>query len=275
MADRIDKCRLCNGTLTKAFEKRILNAHDIQYFECDSCGSLQTESPYWLDEAYKPENERFDTGQVIRSIHNAAILNVLLEHLQLQKSLIIDYGCGSGLTVRLMRDVGLNAYGYDSYSIPRLAIGFHINTTSNAEVINLCEVAEHFDNPLKYFDEIFSSNPKLLLMQTEIFDSQNSSWGYLTPEHGQHIFFYSEKSIQFIATRYKMAATFLAGYIVFFLPILLSDLFTGNNTKLHPELQRKLQNAVPELMMNLAANQYKYASLDSENLLDISRKESM
>lgn len=150
---------------------------------------MQTESPYWLDEAYKPENERFDTGQVIRSIHNAAILNVLLEHLQLQKNLIIDCGCGSGLTVRLMQDVGLNAYGYDSYSIPRLAIGFHINTTSNAEVINLCEVAEHFDNPLKYFDETFSSNPKLLLMQTEIFDSQNSSWGYLTPEHGQHIFF--------------------------------------------------------------------------------------
>jgi len=70
-----------------------------------------------------------------------------------------------------------------------------------------------------------------------------------------------------------MAATFLAGYIVFFLPILLSDLFTGNNIKLHPELQRKLQNAVPELVMNLAANQYKYASLDSENLIKISRNE--
>ncbi len=66
-----------------------------------------------------------------------------------------------------------------------------------------------------------------------------------------------------------MAATFLAVYIVFFLPILLSDLFTSNSKKLHPELQRKLQNAGPELMMNLAANQYKYTSLIGINSLHL------
>lgn len=271
MINQKDMCRLCNGKIAKIFRKKILNIHDIQYYLCDSCGSLQTESPYWLDEAYQPANERFDTGQAIRSIHNASILNALLDHLQLKKAFIVDYGCGSGLTVRLMRDLGLNAYGYDSYSIPRLAAGFHTDTTLNAEVINLCEVAEHFDKPIQYFDQIFSSNPKLLLMQTEIFDSPNSDWNYLTPEHGQHIFFYSEKSIQFIANRYKMAATFLAGYILFFHPSLLNALFISGSSKVHIALQQKLQNAVPDLMMNLVSNQYKFASLDSENLLKMSR----
>ena len=164
MMNQNNLCRLCKGTLEKSFKKQILNAYDIQYYSCNSCNSLQTELPYWLAEAYRPENECFDTGQVIRGIHNVAILNALVSHLKLQKNLIVDYGCGSGLAVRLMRDLGLNAFGYDSYSTPRLAVGFHVNTTKNAEVINLCEVAEHFDEPITYFDEIFSSQPKLLLM---------------------------------------------------------------------------------------------------------------
>lgn len=264
-------CRLCDGITTKEFDKKILDQYIVQYYRCESCNSLQTELPYWLEEAYKPENERFDTGQVIRSIHNASILNALLNHLQLQSSLIIDYGCGSGLTVRLLRDLGLNAYGYDAYSIPRLAAGFHINELSSADVINLCEVAEHFDEPLKYFDSIFTSNTKLVLMQTELFSNVNPEWNYLTPEHGQHIFFYSAKSIQFISNRYKIAATFLGEYVLFFSPTLIDKLFISGKAIIQPGLQSQLQNAVPHMMMALASNQYKYATFDSNNLLEWSR----
>lgn len=56
-------------------------------------------------------------------------------------------------------------------------------------------------------------------------------WSYLAPEHGQHIFFYLEKTISFLVKAQKMAATFTQGYIIFIKVELLESFFIkGANT---------------------------------------------
>jgi hypothetical protein len=188
-------CRLCGGISKFSFVKKILSKYEVGYYLCEDCGSLQTEEPYWLEEAYDPINEKFDTGQLVRTFHNAVFLKAILTHLDLLGCHLIDYGCGSGLLTRFMRDIGVDAWGFDSYSAPRLSMGFHVDTLEGATVINLCEVAEHFDSPKKYFDEIFSHSPDILVMQTNLLEVVDEGWDYLAVDHGQHIFFYSLKGI--------------------------------------------------------------------------------
>ena len=259
-------CRLCGGFAKFSFSQKILNKYQISYFICDECGSLQTEDPFWLDEAYDPFNERFDTGQLIRSINNAAFLSTLISYLQLENKLVVDYGCGSGLFTRLLRDIGLNAWGFDSYSAPRLALGFQKTSLEGAEIINLCEVAEHFENPAKSFDELFANQPELLVVQTGIFENVDPDWFYLALDHGQHIFFYSHKSIEYLARRHNMAATFLGGYIVFFKLSYLGKLFIPNSSRVNLELQNLLANAAPNFFRKLLTNGYKYAINDNSLL---------
>lgn len=265
MAGQIN-CRLCDGASLLSFRQKILGKYDISYYLCGECGSLQTEDPYWLAEAYDPINERFDTGQLIRSIHNAAFLNTLISYLQLDNQLVVDYGCGSGLLTRLLRDVGLDAWGFDSYSAPRLALGFQKKSLHDARIINLCEVAEHFDNPAKSFDELFANSPELLVVQTAIFEGPDPEWFYLALDHGQHIFFYSQKSIEYLARRHNMAATFLNGFIVFMKPIYLEKLFVNNPPSINANLQTLLMNAMPNFLNKLLMSGYKYAVNDNSLL---------
>ena len=49
-------CRLCKGGQKYSFSKKILNKYHVDYFKCSECGSLQTEYPYWIDEAYQKNN---------------------------------------------------------------------------------------------------------------------------------------------------------------------------------------------------------------------------
>ena len=256
-------CRLCGGIAQFSFHKRILNKYDVKYFNCKTCASLQTEEPYWLEDAYQPINEQLDTGQFIRCLNNAAFLDALISQLNLQNKSCIDYGCGSGLTARILRDVGINAQGYDAYSTPRLLMGFQVQTLESAAIINLCEVAEHFPNPKSSFAHIFSCNPEVVVVQTGIFTEPDENWGYLAPEHGQHIFFYSKKTISYLANVHKMAATFIQGYVIFIKIELLNHLFiTGTNT-LRIDFLSKINKSTQNLLNKILSNGYKYAIRDN------------
>lgn len=259
-------CRLCGSVAQFLFQKKILSKYDIKYFHCQTCGALQTEEPYWLEEAYQPINEQLDTGQFVRCLHNAAFLDALTSQLNLPNDPLVDYGCGSGLTARILRDVGINAYGYDTYSTPRLLMGFQTETLEGASVINLCEVAEHFPNPKSSFEHIFSCNPSVVVMQTEIFNKPNKDWGYLAVEHGQHIFFYTEKTIAYLAQTHRMGATFIQGYIVFFKVELLDSFFTKGTSTLRADFLFKINQAVPNLLREIVGNGYTYAIKDNQML---------
>ena len=65
-------CRLCLCVSSHVFVKKLLN-YNISYYKCTNCGYLQTEEPFWLEDAYKEEINLTDTGLASRSIHNLGV----------------------------------------------------------------------------------------------------------------------------------------------------------------------------------------------------------
>lgn len=261
-----DQCRLCFGATKKVFARKILKSHVVDYFMCSNCGSMQTEKPYWLKEAYEPVNEMYDTGQVVRSLMNAAFLMAMHKALDLRDGKVLDYGGGSGLTVRLLRDVGINAWAYELYGVPRLAAGFQTKDLSSCKMINLCEVVEHFDEPARYMDAIFAADPEVTVIQTVLFDQPDVNWFYLAVEHGQHVFFYSAKALDLIAKKYERVGVVLFDFVVLLKKHVADRLLEHSTGKLKPEHLQIFQPRFLELFKRISDHQYYYAIEDNRRL---------
>lgn len=259
------RCRLCGGATERIFSRLLLRRHKVDYFQCAECDSLQTEQPYWLEEAYVPENERFDTGAVFRTLSNAAFLFDL--HAQLGgERVIVDVGCGTGLLVRQLRDAGLPAFGFDKYDDARLALGFKIDSIPADSMINLCEVAEHFVEPRVEFDRLFATDPAVLVIQTALVGVPEEDWSYLAPEHGQHVFFYSSRSLHWLAARHKRILLTSGTYALLIRPDLLERLLVQGAP--HAALAAQATpHRVAEFALHLVRCGYIHAARDNRVLV--------
>lgn len=196
------RCRLCEGPTTAAFQKLILNRYSVQYLECGQCGSLQTEKPYWLDESYAGGNlATLDTGAAQRVLSNWALTYTTARLLGAR--LLLDYGGGDGLLCRLLRDVGLDAYRSDRFAKATYGIGFDSFPGEKApDLMTAFEVVEHFANPVEDLATLLSTRPTSFLGTTGLYRRQGENWWYLTPETGQHVFFYSPQALKLAAEKF-------------------------------------------------------------------------
>lgn len=215
MSDAIlEVCRLCEGPLSAAFTKTVLGKHEVGYFTCAKCGSLQTEPPFWLDECYRGEiPTNTDTGKAQRNINNLVACYAISKLFGLKN--IIDIGGGDGLLCRMLRDYGFNCYVTDKYADPTYALGFTEPDFSVPDLVIGFEVLEHLPNPATDLDDIFGQRPRALLLTTAIYSNQSDDWWYLVPEAGQHVFFYSHNAMQDIAKRYGYSVIISGGYLLF------------------------------------------------------------
>src|SRR5215470_1249723 len=121
-----NSCRLCGGPASHQFAAKVLNRFDVSYFRCTDCGSLQTDPPHWLDLAYSKGEARsiYDVGAVTRTRRTAAAA-LCTYRLAGLSGPILDFGGGSGLLCRMLRDAGLDARTFDEYADGGYAKGFH------------------------------------------------------------------------------------------------------------------------------------------------------
>ena len=209
----LNACRLCSGGLTNIFSQKVLGKYDVLYYKCENCHSLQTETPYWLHEAYTTNNLSFtDTGAAQRNLHNLAACYIISKILKVKN--VIDIGGGDGLLCRLLRDYKINCYVKDKYATPTYGQGFTEQNFDIPDLIVGFEVLEHYSNPISDLENLFSYRPRALLLSTAIFTNENQEWWYLVPESGQHVFFYSKKAIELIAAKYKYDLVMSGGFIL-------------------------------------------------------------
>jgi hypothetical protein len=198
-------CRLCAGAVEPAFEKTVLGRHRVTYLRCLACGSLQTERPYWLTEAYQSALAGSDTGAVYRSLTCQAAVVVIARALRLNGA-FLDYGGGAGLLCRLLRDSGLDAYTSDKYADPVYAQAFAIDPERLASkpiaLISAIEVLEHCAEPAAEIGRLFAAHPQALFATTVAYRGQGEDWWYLGATSGQHVFFYSPKALKLLAERH-------------------------------------------------------------------------
>jgi Methyltransferase domain len=207
-------CRLCGGKSTEKFHLRGLQGIDITYFECINCGSLQTQEPTWLPEAYKRSHlANADTGAAQRVFGNHALVLIAAKVLRLQT--ILDFGGGDGLLCRLLRDRGLDAETVDGYATPTYALMYKGDLAKRYDLITAFEVFEHLPQPATTLGHLFRARPKFIIASTEVYSGQDSEWWYLAPLEGQHVFFYSRNGLQLLASRNGYAYYPLRGWHMF------------------------------------------------------------
>ena len=62
------KRKVYAGAVPMAFRGLVLRKHDIAYHRRDECDFIQTEEPYWLDEAYSSAiSDKLKTGSLLMS----------------------------------------------------------------------------------------------------------------------------------------------------------------------------------------------------------------
>jgi hypothetical protein len=195
----VEKCRLCGSDSHWVFRKELLGRLDVSYFECVRCGSLETGTPDWLDEAYQEHAlSGLDTGAADRNLLNFALVTAVAKLLRITGP-ILDFGGGDGLLCRLLRDIGFDCWVSDKHSQPSYAQGFSCTPGEGFELVTAFEVFEHFADPAAETADLFSIGARAVLVSTELYRQQGADWWYLSPETGQHVFFYSERAMRLIA----------------------------------------------------------------------------
>ena len=200
------KCKICNTENKSCFSGEIIGKYEISYYHCLNCDFVQTEEPYWLDEAYSRPINLSDTGYMVRNLYYSKQLTVLLYLLFGNSARFLDYAGGYGVFVRLMRDIGFDFYWYDKYTENLFAVGFEWNEQSKIDAVTLFEVFEHFVDPIPEIENLLKITDTIIC-STELYPQplpEPNAWWYYGLDHGQHIAFYSEKTFQFVAKSYGM-----------------------------------------------------------------------
>ena len=201
------QCNICNNPCDKIFVNNILNKHDVQYYMCTVCNFIQTETPYWLDEAYQSSINSSDTGLVARNIHMAEITTPLLFTQFKRDASFLDWGGGYGLFVRIMRDTGFDFNWYDPHSENLFAEHFQMDPKTKFDGITCFEVFEHLENPIKELEKILSYSESIIF-STKLHNFTkfkfDDKWDYFDPENGQHISFFALSTLQSIARKFDL-----------------------------------------------------------------------
>lgn len=204
------ECLICKSRGRGIFSGRILHKYDVQYFQCEKCGLIYTESPYWIEEAYSDSITCVDTGIMSRNISYMLITNTIVDKFFDKNAKFLDYGGGYGIFTRMMRDLGYDWVWQDKFSPNLLAGGFEYrnNLSETIELATAFELFEHLDDPMKDIKYLTSISDSILF-STLIYDDDLcykdfAEWWYYVPETGQHITFYSKKTLEYIAKQFDL-----------------------------------------------------------------------
>jgi hypothetical protein len=230
------KSKITGGETKLLFKKKVLSKYDVSYFQCVETGYIQTEEPYWLNEAYSSAISSLDCGLVLRNTMLSARVSKLIYDEFNPLAKFIDYGGGYGLFVRMMRDRGFDFYLQDLYAPNLFAQYFDLkdlDKQTNFELLTAFEVFEHLVDPLTEIEKMLSYS-KNILFSTEILPDnpkEIENWWYIVPDAGQHVSFYTLKSLELIASKFQL---------YFYTNKKGLHLFTANKLKDNPWEQKQL-----------------------------------
>ncbi len=196
-------CGLCGAQAHWVCRQRLLARHDVDYFLCPACDLLQTEAPYWLDEAYARAISQLDTGAVQRN-QETSRLTLLLAAVRGVGggARCLDVGGGHGVFVRMMRDLGLDFRWYDKHADNLFAHGFEGAPDERYALGPAFAGHEHLAEPRADLERLFGPGHDFILVATLLHAGHQPGWWYYMNESGQHVVFYGRRTMAFIAERF-------------------------------------------------------------------------
>lgn len=197
-------CNICNQNSAPIFKNIILNKYDVDYYKCKNCGFIQTEEPFWLNEAYENAITSLDIGIIERNSILKIEVEKIINYCFIDSKIFLDYAGGYGIFTRMMRDKGFNFYHQDIYCENLFAKHFELKDMDKYffDLVTAFEVLEHFNNPLDEIENIFKLGNNFIFTTELIPENFTKDWMYIAPETGQHISFYTHKSLKIIADKF-------------------------------------------------------------------------
>jgi Methyltransferase domain len=205
----IPSCPVCGGARKRVFDAVVLGKYRVDYHHCPECGLLQTERPYWLDEAYRSPIADLDTGLVRRNRMMSHRLACFLYFVCDRNGHYLDAAGGYGLLTRLMRDLGFDFRWSDPHCPNLFARGFEAEPDKGGyQAVTAIEVAEHVHDPVGFFQTLQgTTGADYFIFSTELYaglSPEPTAWVYYATETGQHISFYQQSTLARIAERLGM-----------------------------------------------------------------------
>lgn len=201
------RCNVCTSEVSALAKGLVLGKYHVQYYSCNHCGFIQTESPYWLEEAYLSPLARSDIGLIGRNLKLVSLCSALIPlFFNEPKFSFLDYGGGNGMFVRMMRDRGFDFYWHDKYAENQYAKGFEVTQKMKFNLVTAFEVFEHLPRPLETIEEMFQYSDNLIF-STRLIPRRNVTpvdWWYFSLDTGQHISLYSKESLHLIANKFNV-----------------------------------------------------------------------
>lgn len=200
------QCKICEQQSNPLFKAKVMGKYEVQYYQCGNCQFVQTEDPYWLEEAYNSPINHSDTGIVLRNSRLSRIVGAIIICFFDKNKEAVDYAGGFGMFTRMMRDAGFDFYWMDPYVKNELSRGFEAKEGKKYHIATTFESFEHFD---QVFDEMkkITNIADNIIASTEMIPLPPPAledWWYYAPEHGQHIAFYTKPAFKILAKKLGM-----------------------------------------------------------------------
>ena len=199
-------CKICQKMSRHLFQAEVLCTYQVSYFKCDSCGFVQTEDPFWLEEAYTSAISSLDVGLVTRNLELSIETDRVIRKTFNRNGRFVDYAGGYGLLVRMMRDKGFDFYREERHCANIFAQNYDvkdIGIDTGFDLLTAFEVFEHWVDPTLEIKKLFGYADSILfstaLIPARVAKAED--WWYFVPETGQHISFFSKKSIEILAEK--------------------------------------------------------------------------
>ena len=203
--DKQYNCRICEAELIPSWKTQIRDRFKTRYYRCPTCGSLQLHGLEWLRDAYWGDTSiRHDEGRFRRNkiVYNFLdhIMHTSFKGIDIR---LLDYGSGEEAILSSIvqkHNDRVETHNYDPYFNKMSSI-----PNGRFNIIMCIEVMEHLKNVDAFFEHIRSKIHRngIVVCSTNLFmpsgpKAHTKSWSYLTPEIGQHITFWSKKSLRYM-----------------------------------------------------------------------------
>lgn len=199
------ECKICQSKASHVKTLKVRNSYNAEYYLCGTCGFMFAGNPTWLGEAYNEPINITDTGYVLRNVYLSRKTLILFFVLFGSKHIYLDFAGGYGMLARLMRDYGLDFLTDDAYTPNLFMRGFEY-MNQKIEAVTCFECFEHLSDPKKEIDKIFSFSTNIFF-STVLFSGEVApadDWEYYGLNHGQHVSFYSLKTLKYIAKKHNV-----------------------------------------------------------------------
>lgn len=193
-------CAICGARASLSFSFCVLDDKEARLFGCELCGFRFVEDPHWLEDSFSSRLHKMDVGSVDRCwLVSQFLLGLLRTSRSRREWRVLDIGGGDGLLVRLLRDAGIHAQFSDPHTVPIYDVGPVVAVNDHFDLGVMSEVALHFTDPLEMFRSVLSKCERALFTAVVPPDPIPKDWWYLSCSSGQHVAFYTLKTIEKIA----------------------------------------------------------------------------